>query len=356
MIAEKEWGLGKGLYFASKVIAVIYLITVMTMVYRFVRKVELDAEKYTFTFRTQKRGKDQTRKRSRRILLQGVLYTANTVIPIVVLICYFILGVLLVSAGAWTRIIAVIFLPLQGLFNVLIYMIPVFQHTMHKRRKRLQRERKDSTLKATLKGSCLLNTSVARKEDGNTNKKCFPPCFSKCIQQQAAPPKLTHMIGIKNEKKDAPQEQEQEKGHGQHENTLNNAPATGNESSPLVLNSTNDSDTNNADTNNDGKLVSPVQFKIGEEEEEESKEEIQPHYHSAVTSSGRRNKDFNQSLLMFKNIVDLEECDVEAQEQQEAAPAPVTDESLNQASYYDETCDEISLGSADDYLTLMHDE
>lgn len=112
-----------------------YVPITMLMVYLRVRSVEMQAVRYSFPrYSVQK----QTLKMSRRIMLQGILYTSAALFsPIIPCLFVTISDVQRMHSFSYTvEILCSIFLPLQGLFNALIYMIPLFKQIMKKRRKK----------------------------------------------------------------------------------------------------------------------------------------------------------------------------------------------------------------------------
>jgi hypothetical protein len=109
------------------------------MVYKSVSNIEIQAHKYTFaSFRFQK----NDRKRSRRVMIQGILYSLALFLTYT-----FVIAILLSTDGSPLAIILSATLwPLQGVFNVLIYSIPVFQRN-YKRRKEKRKEKQNELLK-----------------------------------------------------------------------------------------------------------------------------------------------------------------------------------------------------------------
>jgi hypothetical protein len=100
-------------------LAICYISVTMYRVYSSVSNIEKQAHKYSFT---SYRSPTKCRKRSRRVMLQGVLYSLALFfswIFVILEIC---------SNGAYVlNILSYTFMPLQGFFNAMIYSIPVFQ-------------------------------------------------------------------------------------------------------------------------------------------------------------------------------------------------------------------------------------
>ena len=103
----------------------------MFLVYRAVQSVEREALKYSFA--SYKKSKKNTMNMSRRVMLQGVLYSAVLFILIIVAILAFILSALDTSFSV--ELLASIIFPSQGFWNVLIYLIPTFKKWIEKRYK-----------------------------------------------------------------------------------------------------------------------------------------------------------------------------------------------------------------------------
>ena len=98
----------------------------MYAVYKAVRDTERNAQKYSFLAKFQAQNKKRIMKRSRRVMIQGILYSATMVF-------LYVFGIINITYAFITKkehlVIQIIFviLPLQGLFNVLIYLVPVFR-------------------------------------------------------------------------------------------------------------------------------------------------------------------------------------------------------------------------------------
>ncbi len=111
------------LSFLLYVLTVIYVMVVMYMVYKHIRDIEKKAQAYTFT---SHRSSDRTirateRKRSQRVMIQGVMYAVALLlvfIPFSVRICLSSFGG--IESFAMT-LLAGILVPLQGMYNAIIY-------------------------------------------------------------------------------------------------------------------------------------------------------------------------------------------------------------------------------------------
>jgi len=146
------------------------VIVTMSMVYRHMHDVEQKALKYAIPI--YRKTQVKCWKRSRRVMVQGLLYTA----VLVFIYLFFLVGVLLkVLADKYVVIIinitALFLLPLQGFFNALIYSIPTFQRL----RKRLEKKRKENKMKRGLNRSdtnkTSLNSFYASTRHRNSDRK-----------------------------------------------------------------------------------------------------------------------------------------------------------------------------------------
>jgi hypothetical protein len=123
------------------------------MVYRSVSNIEIQAHKYTFaSFRLQK----NDRKRSRRVMIQGVLYSLALFLTYIVIIVDMFRN----DGSSVAIILSITLWPLQGAFNVLIYSIPVFQR-MYKQWKEKRKENQNESLK------------LEEEEEGKCSKRHF---------------------------------------------------------------------------------------------------------------------------------------------------------------------------------------
>jgi hypothetical protein len=97
----------------------------MYIVYRSISTIELQAQIYSFP---RYRSRDSDRKRSRRVMLQGILYS----LALILTYTFTLIESLNNGASYVLHILMYTFWPLQGFFNALIYSIPAFQR-MYKR-------------------------------------------------------------------------------------------------------------------------------------------------------------------------------------------------------------------------------
>lgn len=119
-------------------LCIIYVSASMLFVYTGVRNIEINAEKYSFVARFQA-DKKKTRKRSRRVMLQGILYSAAMVLLWLFTAIRILYVVILKRDNAVLAFLSDTITPIQGLFNALIYMIPVFRKKL-----KTSRQRKDN--------------------------------------------------------------------------------------------------------------------------------------------------------------------------------------------------------------------
>ena len=106
----------------------------MYHVYTHVSAIEKNALKFSFIARFKEENRKKTRKRSRRVMIQGILYSVTMVL---LWLCGVITTIFLLTTknGSLTAgIIFNIINPLQGLFNVFIYLIPVFRKILKSNR------------------------------------------------------------------------------------------------------------------------------------------------------------------------------------------------------------------------------
>ena len=130
----------------------------MCKTYMAVRKVEKDAERYSFASYTSPKKKKLDM--SHRVMVQGILYSA-----VLALLCLaFILVAISSSDPSSYKIdlLCSIVLPLQGFWNALIYMKPLFEKIMKKR--------------------CKLPQNVSSSIQDNQNTSSEASCLSKSLQ------------------------------------------------------------------------------------------------------------------------------------------------------------------------------
>ncbi len=155
----------------------------MFMVYKKVLKVERDAEKFSFTrYTLNKQRKDRSkRKKSRRVMIQGILYSVALLIivfmPIVVTIAR-VSG----NEDPMIEVVMGFVNPLQGFLNMLIYLMPVFRKIHKKRRKKKNNNKKKnkSNTAANDNESKKKNKNVVegeKNEDDAVSSMCWSNCW-----------------------------------------------------------------------------------------------------------------------------------------------------------------------------------
>jgi hypothetical protein len=145
----------------------------MYMVYRNILNIELEARRYSFSpHRSAPTINDS--ERSRRVMLQGVLYSLSLFLSWIFLINIFGKKELYV-----TYILSYMFWPLQGFFNALIYAIPVFQR-MYKRWKVKRKERQTVVVSSKLEDK----KDTKDKKDEHSKNLCILSKVSKNEKKQ----------------------------------------------------------------------------------------------------------------------------------------------------------------------------
>ena len=128
----------------------------MFLTYMAVRNVEVAAERYSFARYTSSKKKNMDM--SQRVMIQGIPYSA----ALASLCLTFTLGIIinslnLTSPSYVVQVLGSILLPLQGFWNALIYMTPLFRQILKKRCKSRQQNISNSMhdSQTTSKGSWL---------------------------------------------------------------------------------------------------------------------------------------------------------------------------------------------------------
>jgi hypothetical protein len=138
--------------FGAVLLAICYVCTTMCMVYKSVSDIEKKARRYSFQGYISPRSKNANhRRRSRRVMIQGILYGLSLfliyIFPIINLVLTQIPLGYSISVKTWyiLQLLQYTFWPLQGFFNALIYSIPDFQRINNRWRekRRSEREMKD---------------------------------------------------------------------------------------------------------------------------------------------------------------------------------------------------------------------
>ncbi len=101
---------------------IIYVMVAMFMVYKHIRDIEKKARSYTFNaFRTNERQYQAAeRKRSRRVIIQGLMYAVAMLLVFIPLFVYFLCLIGGIPSFAM-EVIVNLFHPLQGMYNAFIY-------------------------------------------------------------------------------------------------------------------------------------------------------------------------------------------------------------------------------------------
>ncbi len=102
---------------------IIYVMVVMFMVYRHIQEIEKKAQAYAFSsFRISLRtSQTAKRKRSRRIMIQGLMYAVAMLLVFLPLFVYFLCLLGGVIGSFALEMVFGIFVPLQGMYNAFIY-------------------------------------------------------------------------------------------------------------------------------------------------------------------------------------------------------------------------------------------
>ncbi len=120
-------------------ICVLFVSITMFRVYTSVRKVEKDALKHSFLSRFREQDKKRTMKRSRRVMIQGILYCAAMILTWIFVFINVITKMATNELHPSLLFLMTILNPLQGVFNFLIYMIPVSRKILKQHRQRSKR-------------------------------------------------------------------------------------------------------------------------------------------------------------------------------------------------------------------------
>ena len=125
------------LYFYALVIclSLCYVSITMFLVYRKVHHVEKEGLKYSFA--RYSKSKKENMKMSRRVMIQGILYSAALFLTCISFILIEISEKL--SKSYTVEILNSIFFPLQGFLNAAIYLIPISQQLIRRRRESIRR-------------------------------------------------------------------------------------------------------------------------------------------------------------------------------------------------------------------------
>ena len=125
--------------------ATIYVSVSMTVVYRYVCDIEKKALKYSFLATLQGQNRKKTMKRSRRVMIQGALYSLAMVLLYVFGFIHTIIGLTTQKYIDMLLLISFTLTPLQGVFNIAIYLIPVFRDRLKIYRQSKKSNEKEQT-------------------------------------------------------------------------------------------------------------------------------------------------------------------------------------------------------------------
>jgi hypothetical protein len=148
-------------------LCIIYVSASMFFVYTGVRNIEIRAEKYSFMARFQA-DKKKTRKRSRRVMLQGILYSAAMVLLWIFTAIRILHVLILKRDNVVLAFISDTITPIQGLFNALIYMTPVFRKMLKTRRQRKENQHESINTIMPTSTTLQCQTSFALKKSKKT--------------------------------------------------------------------------------------------------------------------------------------------------------------------------------------------
>jgi hypothetical protein len=162
------------------VLAVLYVCITMYKVYRSVSDIEIRARRYSLA--TYFRQDVNYRMRSRRVMIQGILYSA-------VLILINLVGMINIGASEMLgrsiyelTILQYTFWPLQGFFNALIYSIPIFQRMNTSLRESLKNRRE--SLKDKRERNKKNKKEIEPKDDNKFSSICTLGNQSKVLDNE----------------------------------------------------------------------------------------------------------------------------------------------------------------------------
>jgi hypothetical protein len=148
-------------------ICIVFVSISMYVVYKAVREIEAKAHRYSFTARFNTlEGRRRSMKRSRRVMIQGIMYSVTMLLIFLFgFIHIFYTKVTKSDDNIITGLVWVTISPLQGVFNLCIYLIPVFKKMSKKRSKR--KNNKKVLVKEKTTNNILLPFS--KEKDTETN-------------------------------------------------------------------------------------------------------------------------------------------------------------------------------------------
>ena len=136
----------------------------MFVVYRHVRDVERKALKYSFLARLRGKNNKKNMKRSRRVMIQGILYSV-TMLLLYIFVFIHVIVAMITKKDIILVLVLIVFTitPLQGVFNVTIYLIPVFR----KKLKTYRQSKGNDTEQTRARRSLILTMKEQIERDGD---------------------------------------------------------------------------------------------------------------------------------------------------------------------------------------------
>lgn len=149
-------------------LAICYISITMFRVYKSVSDIEINAQRYSFA---NYRSGIIHRNRSRRVMLQGVLYSAT----LVFINLFSIINIIFAQNSSRVmyglKIAQFILWPLQGFFNALIYSIPIFQ-TLQKKMSVLVKRKMSMPETPRKNDSFQSNKTINKSNISNNTDSC----------------------------------------------------------------------------------------------------------------------------------------------------------------------------------------
>ena len=128
---------------STSILATIYVAVTMFVVYTTVRDIERKAEKYCFLAKFRAHSRKKTMKRSRRVMIQGLLYSVVMVMLYLPLCINIIINMIGKDRKLVIWLPSITIIPLQGVLNLFIYLVPVFRKMLktYRQRKGTEKEK-----------------------------------------------------------------------------------------------------------------------------------------------------------------------------------------------------------------------
>jgi hypothetical protein len=169
-------------------LAVLYVSITMSMVYKSVSDIEKKARRYSFPGLTNRSPVGDSprrisltnvhqRSRSRRVMIQGILYSAALLLINIFAVINVVMATMFGRSRGPSRaryallLLQYIFWPLQGFINALIYSIPILQR-MNNRRREKRRNRQEEKDTHNVKPSFNFNLDHNNKTSLGLNTPC----------------------------------------------------------------------------------------------------------------------------------------------------------------------------------------